>query len=1082
MVNLYRVHSFDCITRQIIDSRISSIRDGNVVFITPESSKASVERIVMEAVSDKGLASSAAFGNDGDTVSAAFAEGDVLSFIRLAVRMLDMCGISSGSSSDKIVMRNAIYRVLVDHHKEFRTFGKFIGRFEYIDSIIDLIGDFRRYNIDDDTIAKAYEIAEDAGDDSVYSDKLHDLKLLSLYLDDLGREYGVSVSADPISQAVRLLSRLASDPEVKAKSRYRNLLRFLTSSFPVIGFGNVRMLTPQETELIKYMSLLGADISFYPLCPSDDMPDEGRDTVYANAEAFIDVLTSVIPDICIHDLPEKVDDNSSSVLRSAVRTYAARMQVKADDVVRTSDIKAVSIEGVDDTVGYISNEIIRLTRDEGYRYKDIRIVCASDDIKNSLKGIMERFGLDMFVDRKIVINNTPVFRYISALTDLPIRDFEIGDVLRTLRTGLAGVVLRDIDLLENYCLKYNITSGRRLFDHDYFKPEGKYVDMVYRDGESLPVADYLWNSVIVRSLVPLRETAMAVFNEKTISGKAKILAEHTDSLKSIVRYMAKELSDRGDNDRASALVRGYSEVMSLLVQFMTPMNDVEAEQNVFSSLIKIDMRNKVQGTIPLMVDSVEIVSLSQAYITPCKVMFLVGAQADNFPYGRVGEGIMTSGELLRFSRDSGIELPDKVQSRNRSDFIASALMFGAVTDKLYMMNDEGKPESSAYKHFKTYSSEVLLNCFRTMMYGSPVRRRHAFEIASVSPDVMNELIDDDKTVSVSSLETYNCCHFKYMLQNIMNISQREDGTKIRPNAMGDIIHHMFEVAVKQTVKDVDTPAGLTEYAHELRDDSQRLHEIAETAFRDYCDGSNKQYEKTEEFNINPGRKAIRLFEYVFPVIIEEAGASGYVPSDFEMKIADIEPPLRIETSSGKTFAFKGYIDRVDTDPETRTKRIIDYKTGSKQIDLRKTLAGIQTQLFAYSNAVKATGSNISDVGYFEIGMKAAKNNDFSLSPNMAKLSTSEFDNVCAYVDWLMHKNCEDIVSGKADAMVNSMCGKGKGSTCSYCEYSGACGNDPYDPKFSYPGNVPGAANPRNVKKEEKIEEMNKRRRQADDTV
>ena len=299
-----------------------------------------------------------------------------------------------------------------------------------------------------------------------------------------------------------------------------------------------------------------------------------------------------------------------------------------DKDVKTSDIKAVSIDGIDDTVGYIANEIIRLTRHEGYRYKDIRIVCVDESVKNDLKGVMGRFGLDMFVDRKIVIDNTPVFRYISALSELPIRDFELNDLLRTLRTGLAGIRLQDVDLFENYCIKYNITSGRRIFDREYYVAGKKYVDKISIDGEVIPVCEYLWEHIVERVLIPLRETAVSVYNEKTISGKAKILAEHTDSLASTVRYMAKELSERGDTDRASALVRGYSEVMSLLVQFMTPMNDVEADQQVFSSLIRIDMRNKVQGTIPLMVDSVEIVSLAQAYITPCRVIFLAGAKAD----------------------------------------------------------------------------------------------------------------------------------------------------------------------------------------------------------------------------------------------------------------------------------------------------------------------------------------------------------------------------------------------------------------------------------------------------------------------
>ena len=35
--------------------------------------------------------------------------------------------------------------------------------------------------------------------------------------------------------------------------------------------------------------------------------------------------------------------------------------------------------------GYIFNEVISLTRDQGYRYRDIRIVCCNEDITNRMR-------------------------------------------------------------------------------------------------------------------------------------------------------------------------------------------------------------------------------------------------------------------------------------------------------------------------------------------------------------------------------------------------------------------------------------------------------------------------------------------------------------------------------------------------------------------------------------------------------------------------------------------------------------------------------------------------------------------------
>ncbi len=176
----------------------------------------------------------------------------------------------------------------------------------------------------------------------------------------------------------------------------------------------------------------------------------------------------------------------------------------------------------------------------------------------------------------------------------------------------------------------------------------------------------------------------------------------------------------------------------------------------------------------------------------------------------------------------------------------------------------------------------------------------------------------------------------------------------------------------------------------------------------------------------------------------------------------------------------GFIDRVDMDPETNKARIIDYKTGDKKIELKKTLAGLQTQLFAYANSAIRDGIDINDVGYFEIGMKPSSGADFKLAPKMSSLSREQFDDVRTYVDSLIRHNCEEIAEGKADARVNSLTGNGSNSACRYCPYSGACGNDPRSPERMYNALVIGHEDGSTAKAEEIIETMNQRKEQMDE--
>ena len=119
------------------------------VFIVPESVKASVERVVFdELVKDKDSKDDikTSFG----PVSAGALNVDVLSFVRLSYKILTMTGRES--DSDDLLLRNVIYRVLTDKPSDFPNLNKLRTHYEYVDMLVDLIGDFRRYDIGSDKI------------------------------------------------------------------------------------------------------------------------------------------------------------------------------------------------------------------------------------------------------------------------------------------------------------------------------------------------------------------------------------------------------------------------------------------------------------------------------------------------------------------------------------------------------------------------------------------------------------------------------------------------------------------------------------------------------------------------------------------------------------------------------------------------------------------------------------------------------------------------------------------------------------------------------------------------------------------
>ena len=154
-------------------------------------------------------------------------------------------------------------------------------------------------------------------------------------------------------------------------------------------------------------------------------------------------------------------------------------------------------------------------------------------------------------------------------------------------------------------------------------------------------------------------------------------------------------------------------------------------------MIRTDMRNRTEGTIPLKVDSIEITTPEHAFVTPCKILFIVGAQKDNFPYVRMREGLLSGIELKNLSSATdSIELPDKAQNKMREEFVTCCLLLGSATDRLYMVHEYGKPKSRVFEYLEGFAGEYhIVNTFKNPIAGEAVKFRHDLEKDTIPQDV-----------------------------------------------------------------------------------------------------------------------------------------------------------------------------------------------------------------------------------------------------------------------------------------------------------------------------------------------------------
>lgn len=1034
MITVKCLRSLKSPLKSIISSEIVS--DSEILFIVPETSKASVERELFNIITAEGKKNIKV----GDKiVTSGIVRQDVLSFLKFAQRIVSNSGDDSITGFDDIMLRNVIYNILVKHGSEFKNISKFVNKFEYIDKLISILGDFTRYGITPDVLDEA--VNDEDQEDDAFTDKIYDLKLLMGYILEINEEYGFSLLESDLGRASDFIERALAEGNLPNKRIYYYLRSLRKTKIVIYGFGSSRTFTPQELKFLKSLDRLGCEIVLYVLYNSENADAD----VYYFGKLLIDSLRSEGMEYTV--MPALFDfEEDKSDLSKITTAYAFDSKIKLPSIDGSVELFRMNV--LDDELSFVCNEIIRLTRQENYRYRDIRVFCPDDSVTEKFKGVMRLFGLDAFIDKRMILDNTPVMRLTELFVDLPIYGYPVDFVVRLLRTGLLPVRAELVDYFENYCLKENIRFSDRIFDESQYKKSGikdsEKFKMYYEGQVITEGGPYIWDNLVKPILLPLKEASDKVFYDELISAKAKDLLAFIDSLRRNLEALRNEYVDKGDSLSASLLVRSYKEVMILLTSFKTELNDVDVTAEVFSSLLKIDMKNKVLATIPLTVDSIEIIDFDSACYTPCKVLFVIGCNSSNFPYSSRTEGILSNSELIKLNSKISIDLPDKIQTKSKEDFIKSALIINASTDSLIMINTEPELESEVFGFINSCYTESIDKYveFATPVYGLAVDKAHNINNSHIEEETMIKLLKDGYYGSVSSFETFNYCALHYMLENVLKIRKRDDGTRVKLNEIGIVAHSMFENAFKEAIKEYKSAEEMSAFREKLNDENY-IDELSKTIYLKAVGDSEMPDRYSLLYSRNLGSKAGRIFKRAFPKLVDYCIESGYLPCEFEQSLEKLENRLQFTTSNGIPFSFNGYIDRVDFNQVLDNLRIVDYKTGKKSVDKEKLAAGLQFQLFAYALAEIEQGREVDNVGYVEVGLRPKTENDdgTDFSFKVSDFTHEEVQSITSAVKDLIAKNCEQISKGKGDALINPKGVSNKWNMCGFCPYKGICGND-----------------------------------------
>ncbi len=216
-------------------------------------------------------------------------------------------------------------------------------------------------------------------------------------------------------------------------------------------------------------------------------------------------------------------------------------------------------------------------------------------------------------------------------------------------------------------------------------------------------------------------------------------------------------------------------------------------------------------------------------------------------------------------------------------------------------------------------------------------------------DKLKEMLK--RNYSISQLETYAKCPYKYFAERILNLKPAEEPTEeIEAFEMGSLLHsilYKFYSEVR-TQNIVISGAGEERFKY--------LQKLIFNIAEDKIEQANFNspltfYEKEKILGIGGDRRNSVLFKFLKA---ERENEDGFDPEYFETGFGDIDGVKSEDLKNLKADGVKirGKIDRIDINADKSAFKVVDYKLSGRKPSASDITNGISLQLPLYMYAAK----------------------------------------------------------------------------------------------------------------------------------
>ena len=640
-----------------------------------------------------------------------------------------------------------------------------------------------------------------------------------------------------------------------------------------------------------------------------------------------DIFRTILADIdmlsCGEGIPETITENDRNMSEGIIRASEVVWSNKPDPDADMSSVRIIRADDVYSEMDFIAAEIKRLVNEEGYRYGEIAVLCASPaEHRTPAESAFAKYGIPLFCDIPEVILNAPLTNLILSLLKA-LDEPNAENLLSYVRSSFLRVkesdgrfrelTFAEIDSFDGYIFRWQLHG-------DQLQSEFTTDKMDKEDSAQAERAE----KVRISAVVPVMDLHDEILEKKKAHEcTGAWLSERICSF--LFTEIGIESAVLSSEESCTAL---WDIIVGIFEAIHSALGEEETDPGDYFSLFRDICAEAELAKPPQLVDCVILGDTGRTRADNIRVAFIAGACAGSFPDESSGCGLFSDyeAELLR---ESDINISMKQEERYHYDRYQAYRAMTLASERLYItypmlstacdtlnrssvidellelfpqLVEEYAGDNERFGDSFYCRTKYALRARYASMFGDkdPVRRstlKRALELSGdaayaqkleklvverssvyrhrLTPDTAGKLFRSNR-VSATKLEGLNKCRFEYFCKYGLKVRERRT-LNAANSEVGSAVHYVLEKVLSEHCTRMHEFFRLTR---------EQLTEISATLLREYADehmgGSGS---RTRAFNYMYNGLAVSCADLLI-VLQKEFSSREYRPVLFELQFRD----------------------------------------------------------------------------------------------------------------------------------------------------------------------------------------------------